>query len=220
MQSLPKDLRESGMTKIVAVDVLIEDDLAIAILATDGAGPIAVNDEGREFFVLEDSPTRTGVAYDGVLGATLGVRGRDRGDSSARGSGVRPPGPEAGGLDGRRRVKRRCSLSVWARFSPNDLVFQLQFAGADRLVDHLPDFLVQLVLRPDAVRGPQQSPAGPPPARSPRPPPHQPTRDPQADAQLTLSGGDDHRQRVGDASSWCHRLSLRACITVRFSLGR
>jgi hypothetical protein len=56
MQSLPKDLREFGMTKIVAVDVLTEDDLAIAILATDGGGPIAVNDEGREFFVTMDSP--------------------------------------------------------------------------------------------------------------------------------------------------------------------
>ena len=33
MQSLPKDLREFGMTKIVGVDVLTED-LAIAILAT------------------------------------------------------------------------------------------------------------------------------------------------------------------------------------------
>jgi hypothetical protein len=40
MQSLPKDLREFGMTKIVAVDVLTED-LAIAILATDGGGRIA-----------------------------------------------------------------------------------------------------------------------------------------------------------------------------------
>jgi hypothetical protein len=28
------------------------------------------------------------VAYDGVLGATLGVGGRGRGDSSARGGGV------------------------------------------------------------------------------------------------------------------------------------
>jgi hypothetical protein len=38
----------------------------------------------------------------------------------------------------------------------NDLVFQLELAGADRLVDHLPDLLVQLVLLPDAVRGPEQ----------------------------------------------------------------
>jgi hypothetical protein len=35
-------------------------------------------------------------------------------------------------------------------------VFQLELGCADRLVDHLPDFLVQLVLLPDAVRGPQQ----------------------------------------------------------------
>jgi hypothetical protein len=41
MQSLPEDLRELGMTKIVAVDVLTKDDLAIAILATDrGGGPL------------------------------------------------------------------------------------------------------------------------------------------------------------------------------------
>ena len=115
-----------------------------------GGGPIAVNDEGRESFVLEDRPTRTRVAYDGVLGATLGVGGRDREDSSARGRGVRRPVPEAGGLDGRRGMKHRCSLSVWARFSPNDLVFHLQFAGADRLVDHLTDLLVEPVLRSDA----------------------------------------------------------------------
>ena len=73
------------MIKIVAVDVLTEDDLAIAILATDGAGLIAVNDVGREFFVLEDSPDQDRGRYDGVLGAALGVRGRGRGDSSARG---------------------------------------------------------------------------------------------------------------------------------------
>src|SRR6266536_5525149 len=69
---------------------------------------------------------------------------------------------------------------------------------ADPLVDHLPDLLVQLVLLPDAVGGPQQH-------RRDR---HQPDRpadrriDPlvaaQADAQLALSGGEDHGQRVGD----------------------
>src|SRR4029077_11275459 len=70
---------------------------------------------------------------------------------------------------------------------------------ADPLVDHLPDLLVQLVLLPDAVRGPQQH-------RRDR---HQPDRPadrridplvaPQADAQLTLiPWGEDHGQRVGD----------------------
>jgi hypothetical protein len=59
---------------------------------------------------------------------------------------------------------------------------------ADPLVDHLPDLLVQLVLLPDAVRGPHQH-------RRDR---HQPDRPahrridplvaPQADAQLTFPG--------------------------------
>jgi hypothetical protein len=56
----------------------------------------------------------------------------------------------------RHREAARCCCQFWARFRSNDFVFQLELGGADRLVDHLPDFLVQLVLLPDAVRGPQQ----------------------------------------------------------------
>jgi hypothetical protein len=76
----------------------------------------------------------------------------------------------------------------WARFRTNDLVFQLEFAGADRLVDHLPDLPIQLVLLPDAVRGPQQH-------RRNRDQPDRaadrridPLVTPQADAQLAISG--------------------------------
>src|SRR4029450_9295400 len=74
----------------------------------------------------------------------------------------------------------------------------LRRAGADRLVDHLPDLLVELVLLPDAVRGTEQD-------RRYR---HQPDRPahrridplvtPKADAHPALSGSEDHRQRVAD----------------------
>ena len=42
---------------------------------------------------------------------------------------------------------------------------------------------------------------------------------PQAD-ELTLCGGDNHGERVGYPQQLRHRLSLRACITVRSSLVR
>jgi hypothetical protein len=40
------------------------------------------------------------------------------------------------------------TVARWARFRSNDLVFQLELGGADRLVDHLPDL-------PVLVPGPQ-----------------------------------------------------------------
>jgi hypothetical protein len=49
MQSLPKDLREFGITKIVAIDVLTEDDLAICDLGgRRRPRAYAVNDEPHE----------------------------------------------------------------------------------------------------------------------------------------------------------------------------
>ena len=59
---------------------------------------------------------------------------------------------------------------------------------ADPLVDHLPDLLVQLVLLPDPVRGPQQHRRD---RHQPDHPAHRridPLVAPQADAQLTLPG--------------------------------
>ena len=91
--------------------------------------------------------------------------------------------PSTGAAHSRRASNKGLSTApLWFRGTG-------RLAGADPLVDHLPDVLIQLVLLPDAVRGPQQH-------RRDR---HQPDRSahrcvdplmaPQADAQLTLPGG-------------------------------
>ena len=66
-------------------------------------------------------------------------------------------------------------------------------------VDHLPDFLVQLVFLPNAVRGTQQHRRNRNQANRPAHRRIDPLMTPKADAYLTLRGGEDHRQRVGDA---------------------
>src|SRR5215218_5011621 len=74
----------------------------------------------------------------------------------------------------------------------------LRLAGADRLVDHLPDLLVKPVLLPDAVRGSQQHRWY---RNQPNRPAHRrinPLMTPQVDAHLAFSGGDDHCQRIGN----------------------
>src|SRR5688572_5415693 len=74
----------------------------------------------------------------------------------------------------------------------------LGLAGADRLVDHLPDLLVQPVLLPDPVRGPQQHRWY---RNQPYRPAHRrinPLMAPEVDAHLAFSRAEDHRQRVSD----------------------